>query len=381
MRIKGAAKLVSVNLLVLVGLFAGVNLLSLVVVEGYLLAKRVVRGAPSVEGQWWNLPVYTDKERSRALYEDHLKLTSRYVPFTAWSRFPFEGVGTTINEVGDRVHVPPEWNGEKTTVVRFFGGSTMWGAGADDQGTIAAIYNDLNPQFTVHNHGESGHNSRQSLDRMITLLSKGDPMDVAIFYEGVNEVFNCMAGEDSPTHSQVTRLRTVAAPQDDFYDHLWGVTRTLLLSRTAVLASGVWKRMPLGAGGGPVVIKRWDCDDDPEKATAAAEILLRNWEVARAIAEARGVHLIAVLQPHAHVSSPETDHVLPFLRADMAAVYGVLYPAIQKVLGEVDHDWIYDMTDGFDGIGPVLIDDFHVTETGNRAIAERIHTVLSLDGG
>jgi hypothetical protein len=43
------------------------------------------------------------------------------------------------------------------------------------------------------------------------------------------------------------------------------------------------------------VIKRWDCDDDPEKATAAAEILLRNWEVARAIAEARGVHLIAVL--------------------------------------------------------------------------------------
>jgi hypothetical protein len=65
----------------------------------------------------------------------------------------------------------------------------------------------------------------------------------------------------------------------------------------------------------------------------------------------------------------------------MAAVYGVLYPAIQKMLGEVDHDWIYDMTDGFDGIGPVLIDDFHVTETGNRAIAERIHTVLSLDGG
>ncbi|MBT3325565.1 MAG: hypothetical protein HN396_04855 [Gemmatimonadales bacterium] len=47
----------------------------------------------------------------------------------------------------------------------------------------------------------------------------------------------------------------------------------------------------------------------------------------------------------------------------------------------MDHDWIYDMTDGFDGIGPVLIDDFHVTETGNRAIAERIHTVLSLDGG
>ena len=39
------------------------------------------------------------------------------------------------------------------------------------------------------------------------------------------------------------------------------------------------------------------------------------------------------------------------------------------------------MTDGFDGIGPVLIDDFNVTETGNRAIAERIHTVLSLDGG
>lgn len=49
--------------------------------------------------------------------------------------------------------------------------------------------------------------------------------------------------------------------------------------------------------------------------------------------------------------------------------------------GKVDHDWIYDMTDGFDGIGPVLIDDFNVTETGNRAIAERIHTVLSLDGG
>jgi lysophospholipase L1-like esterase len=381
MKIVRVGRLVMGNAVVLVVMLAVLNLLSLVVIEGYLFSKKTFAGPAPLEtrNEWWSLPVYTDKEASRALFRDFSEIDSHYVPFLAWSRSTFRGVSTTVDPEGDRVHVPPSWDGEVAGVVRFFGGSTMWGTGAPDQGTIPAIYNEFNPQWTVHNHGESGYNSRQSLDRLITLVSTGAPMDVVVFYEGANELFNCQVGEVGPTHGRVARLRALTGPQppaDNFFNHLGAVARTLLLNRTTDLATSVMGRLPpVGTVG--TEIKRWDCDDNPRKAAGAATILLRNWEMAQVIAESQGVRFIGVLQPAAHVGSPELDHVRSRLRNDVRANHRVLYPALQARLREAGHEWIYDLTDAFDGIGAVLIDDFHVTEEGNRVIARRIHEILS----
>jgi hypothetical protein len=47
----------------------------------------------------------------------------------------------------------------------------------------------------------------------------------------------------------------------------------------------------------------------------------------------------------------------------------------------LDEDWIYDFTDSFDGGEPIYIDFCHVSENGNRIVAERLARVLGSDLG
>jgi len=260
----------------------------------------------------------------------------------------------------------------------------MWGTGAPDQGTIPALFHELNPQYSVHNHGESGYSSRQSLDRLVTLASQDAPMDLVIFYEGVNEITNCQVGEEGPTHAQVKGFRrmtdTPLAP-DHVWHHLRALGWSLLLERTHELGVAVRSRLASEASEEPSQIPRWDCEVNPDKVDAAATILLRNWEMAEAIAASRGARFVGLLQPVAHFGSPNLEVVQPMLRSDPRANYKVLYPALQERLREAGHEWIYDLTGAFDQAGPVLIDDFHVTEDGNRVIADRLNEILAAELG
>ena len=362
MKLPNAVKLVAGNVVVLAGILAAVNLASLIVIEGYLFAKGVVGPSEAeLPDGWWSLPMYVDKDASRALFEDFHSIEYHYVPFLEWSRSPFRGRGTTIGEEGDRIHEDPPWDGESQGVVRFFGGSTMWGTGAPDQGTIPALFHELNPQYTV---------------------SQDAPMDLVVFYEGVNEITNCQVGEEGPTHAQVTgfrRMTDTPLVPDNSWDHLRALGWSLLLARTHELGVAVKSRLSSEAGIEPSETPRWDCDTNPEKVEAAATILLRNWEMAQAIAASRGARFVGLLQPVAHFGSPNLEVVQPILRADLRANYAVLYPALLERLRSAGHEWIYDVSGAFDGVGPVLIDDFHVTEDGNRVIAERLNTILSAD--
>jgi hypothetical protein len=43
---------------------------------------------------------------------------------------------------------------------------------------------DLQPDWTVHNHGESGFYSRQELGRLLHVGNLGEPVDLVVFYDG-----------------------------------------------------------------------------------------------------------------------------------------------------------------------------------------------------
>ena len=53
--------------------------------------------------------------------------------------------------------------------VWFFGGSTMWGTGSSDNHTIPSHFNSLT-NIPVYNFGETGWNSRQSLNQLINVI-------------------------------------------------------------------------------------------------------------------------------------------------------------------------------------------------------------------
>ncbi|NJM25296.1 MAG: hypothetical protein HC859_07215 [Bacteroidia bacterium] len=128
------------------------------------------------------LPNYSENpSRAREIFYDYGRVAHAYEPFTGWRMRPYSGKTLHINEHGWRVHEVPAYQATKDTSVWFFGGSTMWGEGADDDHTIPALYNKKYPQFDVKNFGQLAYNSRQELDALISLYSEGQRADKVIF--------------------------------------------------------------------------------------------------------------------------------------------------------------------------------------------------------
>ena len=133
------------------------------------------------------LPNYdNDREHAKAIFRDYNSIKHEYYPFVGWKMLKYKGPTTTIDENGYRLHTSRA-NGKPQRTVHFFGGSTMWGEGSDDEHTIPALYNTRFPTDTVVNHGQLAYNTRQEVDALISLYSKKINPDLVVFYDGVND--------------------------------------------------------------------------------------------------------------------------------------------------------------------------------------------------
>jgi hypothetical protein len=76
-----------------------------------------------------------------------------------------------------------------------FGGSTMWGSGVSDDGTIPShLAKDLLTRgwknFEITNFGQPGYVSTQSLLALFLELRNGNRPDLVVFYDGFNDLFS-----------------------------------------------------------------------------------------------------------------------------------------------------------------------------------------------
>src|SRR5262249_2285111 len=117
--------------------------------------------------------------------------------YVYWRRQPFAGRYITIDAGGiRRTWNPPADTNRKTRHIFFFGGSTMWGTAARDDYTIASILSRLlaaqtspGDRVEVTNFAEGGYVSKQELIMLLGELQRGNVPDLAIFFDGVNDVF------------------------------------------------------------------------------------------------------------------------------------------------------------------------------------------------
>src|SRR5215207_4722782 len=88
------------------------------------------------------------------------ELTTSYYSYVSWRRQPFSG--KTINVVGPYNQRRTVNEGsDKTKTAYFFGGSTIWGTGADDSGTIPSLFAQASGIFS-ENFGEAAYTSHQN---------------------------------------------------------------------------------------------------------------------------------------------------------------------------------------------------------------------------
>ncbi|MGE3465069.1 MAG: hypothetical protein AB7I04_24460, partial [Pseudomonadales bacterium] len=309
-----------------------------------------------------DLPSYEDHDRAALILGEFHALETRYVPFLVWSRWPFTGETTTVNEDGDRVHTRAA--DPVDGVVRFFGGSAMWGSGVDDDSTIPALFNRRFPRLEVHNHGETAYHGRHEVARLVNLINQRAPMDLVVFYDGYNDVVNlCRPGVAINGSHRAAQIERRVNPDSYFVQALIGSIQEVLYGR-------FFSR---------VVFRGQDrlnrCVEDPTHARLVADTLFENWRIARMLARHAGAEFLAVLQPVAFEGAPRVDHLqLPDQERQAIAL---VYARLRERMTAEGSGWAHDFTDVYDGDEYVFIDAVHTSERGPRRVVDRLAPLVN----
>lgn len=313
------------------------------------------------------LPNYeNDREHAEAVFHDYGRVQHQYEPFVGWKMLPYQGKTLTVSDNGHRA-IPTGTPGERTATVRFFGGSTMWGEGSDDNHTIPALFSAANPQYKVYNHAQLAYNSRQELDELISMYSRDEKADLVIFYDGVNDAaFLCPRDI-----TQLPAHRLVPMYREKLYVGKTAVIKEIagkLFIENILKAIHKFTYKPQ-EGDSP-----YDCVSNPEKAEQIAEMMITNWEMAHEIVTRRNGKFIAVLQPAAYIGRPRTDHLE--LDPELGKNFETIYSRLKAKIAQRNHSWIVDLSDRFDGDEYIYIDFCHVSPNGNAIIAREISSAV-----
>jgi lysophospholipase L1-like esterase len=280
-----------------------------------------------------------------------------------WRRGPHAGDIINVDAHGFRA--TPATTTTPRGEIWIFGGSLVWGTGNRDQGTLPAQIEHLLAEqapelgLRVLNFGESGYVSRQSLAAFDSALRCSGPKPaMAVFVDGANDVYAALqAGRAGLPQNEANRVLEFDSGRDALAALRALATRFDGIARLAAT--------PL---------------PEPDAATlsALAEAVAADYLVtvrhARALAAAHGVPALHVWQPTvmdraearadeaAIVGSSARRHVL-LQRATRAAV-------ARAASGDAA---MIDAGDVYDAVAePVYFDFVHVSERGQRLLAERI---------
>jgi hypothetical protein len=140
--------------------------------------------AAAYEGADWAERYYEEYEASSE---------QRYAGFIGWRRRDFAGEHVNVSGGIRRTVESRSQAGAAPLEVFFFGGSTMWGLGSRDAHTIpseiARLAGADGLPIQATNFGEVAYVSWQEVMLLAERCAAGDVPDLAVFYDGVNDVF------------------------------------------------------------------------------------------------------------------------------------------------------------------------------------------------
>jgi hypothetical protein len=287
--------------------------------------------------------------------------TNLYKSYVGWRRAPFHG--ETINVDGPYLQRRTVNSGASTNKkVYFFGGSTMWGHGSNDEGTIPSQFAAATG-IHAENFGEDGWVAHQSLMLLIQLLQAGHRPDVVVFYDGVNDARAKCRRELTPdAHEKEYEFNRILqdSTRTDSFSHF--------LAPVFTLARKINSELGLGQRDGS-----YDCHRNPQKSEVIAESLIADWRLAKQLVEAGGGKFVGILQPVVYFSHTRIDHLR--LSAEEQLQYAAVYPLIRGKIAQSGE--FHDLVSALDLDEYVYLDWCHVVPRGNLVLAKRIAELIA----
>ncbi len=317
-----------------------------------------------------------------AAYFDEFRRAVRvdWRPYVEWWQRPFGGAYVTIDERGLRPTPGEDETGEDALRILCFGGSTMMGMGARDEHTIPAELArrlaGLGYPAAVTNYGQLGHNSTQETITLQQLLKAGQRIDVAVFYDGINE----MACAEQTGHADC--LFNEARRRAEFNLLLDDRRRDLIVGALIAAAPRTLRRLRQFTGlalRGPAPAPPVDLAQVDIAALARDVIRVygENLRLIRMLAREFDFGPVFFWQPVITTKKVKTadehrwecDYTHnPDARSRLYhAIVGERRstPELAQAIDTVDLSALFD-----DWAEPVYIDLYHLSEAGNAAVAE-----------
>lgn len=368
--LRSAAKLVAAQAL---GLFVVFNIVVWTICLGFSIANLVGPGfQPPFLGKAASmaaLPNYAGVDWARTHFQEFAALSSRYISYIGWRREPYQGKTITLTgPYAQRATVGAADSAKPS--VYFFGGSTMWGTGADDANTIPSLVTQIGGYRSM-NWGESAYTAHQSLVLLVQLLQGGHRPNVVVFYDGANDVAHKCRSELTPTsHAREGQIRSALAATKG--ENVYGLR--YMAEPMLALAGVISSRIAL-------LTRRWRsrsegqfaCHTDGARAQQIADNLIQDWDVARRLVESYGGKFIGILQPVTYFSDTKLEHLE---LSDVERLqFQAVYPLIQKKMQ--GRPGLLDFTGVLDRKEYLYFDFCHLSPNGNRYVAQRLVDVLA----
>lgn len=340
------------------------------------LAARVIEHVrallPSAPTSAYALPFYEAQP-----WTDELNVESRFVndaeryePYAMWKRAPFDGRVMSVDQEGRR-RTPGSDCAQATVRVFAFGGSTMFGLGSPDGGTIPAwLQARLGTRACVVNFGELGFTSTQGVILLYRQLQRGWIPDVVIFYDGVNDVLAGSLYRQAGLHLDANRIAWLLQGGGSVG---W---RILSQSRLASLITG-GRTEHLGDGGPGRFTVRRDLSAGAV-ADSIAAVYFHNLRAVRALANEYGFGAAFFWQPTALTTHKALHPVEQRERDLVSAELAGLYAEVQQRVEAAAAGDLYDLRGLFDDLSDgVFYDWHHLTPDGNRLVADAMVSALA----
>ncbi len=373
-------------------LVAGITFLLLLMLEvalslAYTLRDRFQPSVSALSQDWRaHADAYAGVSWTHQYYKEFEESSvTEWSSYVYWRRKPYKGRYINIDPNGIRRtwRADGDRPGSDPRSVFIFGGSTVWGVGVRDDATIPSFLarklEEKGIGAEVTNFGESGYVSTQEVIALIGQLQKGNVPDLAIFYDGVNDVYSAYQQRAAGLpHNEYNRVKEFNLTQPAGYQSL----RSAFLHRTAEKLAMVRFSRSL--------LRRLGVGDQQDAAAtywgtanhsiAGEEDLLgriltvyeSNVRTIRALGEAYGFKTLFYWQPTVF----DKSHLTPYeqeQRESVEALQPFCRRAYELVSRKGDDGDFRDLCGTFAEVSrPVFIDWCHLSEWGNEAIAEQM---------
>jgi lysophospholipase L1-like esterase len=299
-------------------------------------------------------------------WREQRQTREHWVPYSYFETEPFQGRYINVGPDGLR----RTWNkaeGKDDARLFMFGGSTTWGFGARDEGTVPSALSRLLAEagldVQVKNFGQNSHVSSQEVIVLLKALGREPAPDVVIFYDGANDAgSSLLTGFAGQTFAEKDRAREFQ-----------------LLKRPGGLISGLLYSSGIARLNRFLEPPRpFPAPPNPERADQLArEVVQRyadNVRIVEDIGRARGFQPIFYWQPTVQSKKYRSAYEESLLERDKAVDFFNRVHQYLVAHEALAHDEnFHDLTELFaEEREPCYMDRVHLGEKANGKVAARM---------